>query len=190
MKSQKTLSILVVVLLFIITSCSNMNNKPDNNTAAEKNKETMTKVMDSFNSGNMDSIGNWVGDNFVDHNPDPNVKSTGIQELRDMIKMYHTAFPDMKQNIMGMWADNDKVIAHFNMKGTNSGTMGEMPATNKSIDINGVDIVRFENGKAVEHWGYWEESKMLTQLGLMPDMGPATDPSKMATDDKMKMEKK
>ena len=186
MKSQKTLSILVVVLLFCITSCSNMNTKPDNNTAMEKNKETMKKVFDAFESGNTDSIENWVAENFNDHSPDPNVKSTGIPGLKETIKMYHTAFPDIKQNIMSMWADNDVVVAHFNMKGTNSGPMGEMPATNKSVDVNGVDIVRFENGKGVEHWGYWEESKMMTQLGLMPDMNQPADPAKMATDDKMK----
>jgi predicted SnoaL-like aldol condensation-catalyzing enzyme len=46
--------------------------------------------------------------------------------------------------------------------------MGEgMPATNKPIDIHTVDVLRFENGKVVEHWGYMEEFKMMEQLGMM-----------------------
>ena len=89
-----------------------------------------------------------------------------------------------------MWADKDMVIAHYTMTGMNSGPMGEMPATNKSVNVNGVDIVRFENGKAVEHWGYWEEMKMMQQLGMMPEMGAAGDASKMAMEEKMKMEEK
>ena len=44
--------------------------------------------------------------------------------------------------------------------------MGAMQATNKAIDVNGVDIVKFADGKGVEHWGYTEESKMMKQLGL------------------------
>ena len=30
-----------------------------------------------------------------------------------------------------------------------------------------VDVLRFENGKVVEHWGYMEEMKMMEQLGMM-----------------------
>jgi hypothetical protein len=37
----------------------------------------------------------------------------------------------------------------------------------------GCDILRFENGKAAEHWGYMEEGKMMQQLGLMPAPGAA-----------------
>ena len=190
MKQGKLFKLLAIVMLFIISSCNNTSNKPENNLAIENNKETMKKVFNAFDTGNTDSLDHWISENFIDHSPDPNIKTTGIQGLKDMIKMYHEAFPEMKQNIMSMWADNDMVIAHFNMKGTNSGAMGPMPATNKSMDVNGVDIVRFENGKAVEHWGYFEEGKMMQQLGLMGDMNQPADASKMTMDDKMKMEKK
>ena len=49
----------------------------------------------------------------------------------------------------------------YNAKGTNSGPMGAMQAANKAIDVNGVDIVKFADGKGVEHGGYTEESKMI-----------------------------
>ena len=54
------------------------------------------------------------------------------------------------------------------MIGTNTGPWGEMPATGKVMDVMGCDVMRFENGKAAEHWGYMEEAKMMMQLGLMP----------------------
>lgn len=190
MKSKKMFQFLAVVLSLCIISCGDMNKKSDNSAAMEKNMEAMKNVYAAFESGNSDNIGNWVADNIVDHSPDPNVKSTGIDGIKETIKMFKTSFPDMKQNVTGMWADKDMVIAHFNMKGMNSGPMGPMPATNKSVDVNGVDIIRFENGKAVEHWGYWEETKMMQQMGMMPEMGTAGDPSKMAVDEKMKMEEK
>ena len=46
-----------------------------------------------------------------------------------------------------------------------------MPATGKTTDVNGVDVFRFQDGKCAEHWGYMEEMKMMTQLGLMPEPG-------------------
>ena len=189
MKSKKLLPLLTIVLSFALISCGDMN-KTAVNADMTKNMDAVKNVFTAFETGNTDNLGNYIAENMVEHSPDPNVKATGLEGVKEMIKMYRTSFPDLKQNVTGMWADKDMVIAHFTMTGTNSGPMGEMPATNKSVNVNGVDIVRFENGKAVEHWGYWEEMKMMQQLGLMPEMGAAGDASKMAMEEKMKLEEK
>jgi hypothetical protein len=43
-----------------------------------------------------------------------------------------------------------------------------MPATNKKIDIMGIDYVSFNSdGKVSEHWGYSDDMMMMQQLGLM-----------------------
>ena len=153
----------------------------EQNDAAAKNKASMTKVMDAFNSGNMDGLENYVAADMIEHQQDPMIKTTGLQGLKDAISMYRAAFPDMKFTSLEMVAEGDLVINHINMKGNNTGPMGEMPASNKLMDVNGVDVVGFENGKGVEHWGYWEEMKMMTQLGMMPPPGGMpSDSTKMA----------
>ena len=170
MKIQKITQLFIACVIAGSVSCSMPANK-EQNDATEKNKAAMTKVMEVFNSGNMEGMENYVAENMIEHQPDPMIKTTGLQGLKDAITMYRAAFPDMKFTSLGMVAEGDLVINHINMKGNNTGPMGDMPATNKSMDVNGVDVVRFENGKAVEHWGYWEEMKMMTQLGLMPPPG-------------------
>jgi predicted ester cyclase len=80
----------------------------------------------------------------------------------------------MKMTVLSSAMEGDMLFVHFNQKGTNSGAMGpDMPATGKAIDVSGVDIIRFANGKAVEHWGYWDETTMMQQLGLAPAPGAA-----------------
>jgi len=59
------------------------------------------------------------------------------------------------------------VVVIYQTLGTNSGPMGAMAATNKTIDFSGNDIFKFADGKVVEHWGYFEETKFMTQLGIM-----------------------
>lgn len=44
-----------------------------------------------------------------------------------------------------------------------------IPATGKKIDVDGVDIARFRDGKAVEHWAYYDELGMMRQLGVIPE---------------------
>ncbi|HEX2617502.1 MAG TPA: ester cyclase, partial [Flavobacteriales bacterium] len=137
----------------------------------EANKEAMKKVFTMFETGKTEGIENIVADNIVSHvEPMPGTTSTGLQLLKETIAMQHTMWPDAKWAVTSMVAEGDLVFAHYHMTGTmNAGSMGPgMPAANKPIDINGVDIVRYENGKGVEHWGYWEESKMMQQMGMMP----------------------
>jgi predicted ester cyclase len=176
---MKKLTLLAGAAL-LLASCGGPAADPKAEVTA-KNKEAMQKINEMFMSGNTDGIENYVADNVVEHNPDPMIKSTGIQYLKDAIKTYKAGYPDMKFNILSLVAEGDMAVMHFNMTGTNTGQMGDYPPTNKAVDVNGVDIVRFENGKGVEHWGYWEESKMMTQLGLMPqtDGMPADTSKKM-----------
>lgn len=172
MKIKKTLS-LALASIALICSCNKSAETTDNAAAKSSgNVDCMKKVYAMFESGNTEGIEGCVGENMVDHNPDPSIKSTGLQALKDAIAMNHTAFPDMKTTILNVAEDGNVVMVHFNMKGTNSGSMMGMPATNKSVDVNGVDIVRFENGKGVEHWGYFDMQKMMEQLG-MPQGGGA-----------------
>ena len=41
------------------------------------------------------------------------------------------------------------------------------PPTGKSFEIDVMDVVRFEDGKIVEHWGVPDQLGMLIHLGLM-----------------------
>lgn len=134
-------------------------------------QEAATRRMyDMFNTGNLDSLASYMGADVVDHQVmDPTMYTNkGLPYVRDMIARMHTAMPDFHQEILGISTTGDKTWLHLRVTGTNSGPMNGQPATGKGIDVQGVDILRFENGKAVEHWGYMEEMKMMQQLGLMP----------------------
>lgn len=55
------------------------------------------------------------------------------------------------------------------MKGAHQEDFMVIPATGKKIDVDGVDIARFRDGKAVEHWAYYDELGMMRQLGVIPE---------------------
>jgi len=133
------------------------------------------RIYGMFGTGDAAGIEECVAAEFVEHAPPPpGITSTGLQSLKDIIAWSHTAYPDMKMTVLSSAMEGDMLFVHFNQKGTNSGAMGpDMPATGKAIDVSGVDIIRFANGKAVEHWGYWDETTMMQQLGLAPAPGAA-----------------
>ncbi|MBL7955087.1 MAG: ester cyclase, partial [Flavobacteriales bacterium] len=125
--------------------------------SVERMEQTAQRFLELWFSGKTEGIEEVVGEKFVSHLPMPGVTSTGIQQLKDMITKSSGAFTDNKTEDLDLIAEGDRVVAHYRWKGVNTGSMAEgMPATNKPIDIHTVDVLRFENGKVVEHWGYME----------------------------------
>lgn len=142
-------------------------------------EEGCRAVFAMFESGKTDGLENYVAENMVEHTPPPGMNPQGIQGIKDMIAMQHGAFPDSKITIHSITHGEDMMMVHYNMKGTFTGDMGpEMKATGKTMDIDGVDVLKFSGDKATDHWGYLEEMKMMAQTGLMPDPAAAAPEKK------------
>ena len=180
---KKILIVLLVAAAF--TACNmggNKNNAMDDRAA--KNKAAMQKFYDEvFNKHNPAMFDSCVTADFVEHESDPNTPPTR-EGTKKLFAALFAGYPDINEKVIGMVADSQFVYTHFEMTGTNTGSFMGMPATGKKMDIEGVDIVRFVNGKGVEHWGYSEEVKMMMQMGMMPGMGGDNDKMK---DDGKKM---
>ena len=68
-----------------------------------------------------------------------------------------------------MAADGDFLWVYGTMSGTNTGDLMRRPATNKRWSSTYVDIVRFNSEiKIIEHWGVYDQFKMMRDLGTMP----------------------
>jgi predicted ester cyclase len=76
--------------------------------------------------------------------------------------------PDLHVETVNLIAEGDLLAGQFTMTGTHRGELFGVPATDKPVRIEGVDIMRFASGKAVEHWGFWDSMKLLQQLGVAP----------------------
>ena len=174
MKKFLSLSLPLLLLSIFLVSCQQQNMTTDNSSA---NKATMMKIYEAFSTGNTDSLGNCLAEDAIDHAMDTMItKKQGAEGLKEMIAAYRTAFPDLKLTVKAMATSGDTLLSYITMSGTNTGMMMGMPATNKSINIEGADMVVFKDGKAVEHWGVEDDWGMMKQLGLMPpppkDMKP------------------
>jgi steroid delta-isomerase-like uncharacterized protein len=153
-----------------------------NNTEANKTKMAAF-YNDVINSHNVDAMAKYTSVNFVDHNPDPGQSGEGLENNKKGMAAWFTSMPDAHVTVDRMVADGDMVVALIHMSGTMKGDMGGMKATNKSCNVPGVDIVRIQDGKAVERWGYFDQMAMMTQLGMMPM--PATPNGKPNGNKKM-----
>jgi predicted ester cyclase len=172
----------VTILAGAMASCSNPGMK-DN---ASANKEKVQQFYnDVINAHNPEALGTYCVADFVDHNPDPGHTGKGMEDLKTSFKDWFVSTPDVHVTPKFMVAHGDTVVSYITMTGTNSGPMGNMPATNKQFTMDGIDVVVIKDGKAVERYGIFDGMKMMEQLGMM-NMGPQSEASKMATQEEQK----
>ena len=105
----------------------------------------------------------------------------GSEGAKEVIRTLHRWMSDFSLTIEDLVADGDMVWSRNRARGVNTGAvMGQAP-TGRSVEIDVIDIVRFEDGKIVEHWGIADQLGMMLQLGLVPGRGPARAPSEATT---------
>ena len=123
-----------------------------------------------FNQGKVDALDEIVADDYVEHQVFPGLEP-GRDGLKKMVLAFREAFPDIKISTLATMTDGDEVFIHSNMAGTHKGEFAGIPATGKKISVDMIDRLRFRGDQAVEHWGVSDDMGMMTQLGVIPEMG-------------------
>jgi steroid delta-isomerase-like uncharacterized protein len=158
----------LLILFMPLFSCSRNENTGDMNDRKQQTynedrmREFYKKVINEHNPAMIDS---FCTSDFKEHQPFPG-QTADREGLKKGFSDMMTAFPDLTFDVDFVKSWGDTVIAKIRVKGTNSGMFMGMPATNKTIDVEGADIITIKDGKATQHWGYLEENKMMGQLGM------------------------
>ena len=88
--------------------------------------------------------------------------------------MYRAAFPDLQMEPQDVLASGDKAVARVRATGTHQGEFMGMAPSGKNVDVQLIDIIRFDDdGLAREHWGVVDLMTMMQQLGAIPEGPPA-----------------
>ena len=162
---RKILFLFSTGLLCFFTACNNdkvaSGTSTTDNSVTQKNLDASRIVSKAFETGDISMIDSAVASDFVDHSERGDI---GRDSLKAMIVSMHKELPDMKMETMKELGDNDYVFTQMHFSGTSNGTMG-MPKG--PYDMHEIEVVRFKDGKAVEHWGYGEIGEMMKMMGQM-----------------------
>lgn len=120
---------------------------------------------EAINTGTLD-FEDLVAADVVDHDPAPG-QGPGPQGYREMFAQMRTAFPDLHVDVEHMTASDDDVAFAYTMTGTNDGEFQGHAPTGKKVEVRGVQIGRFKDGKLAERWGSSDQLGIMSQLGLV-----------------------
>ena len=131
------------------------------------------KLYELLNAGDIEGFGALLADDFVEHEETPGLAPTR-EGVMAFFRMYRAAFPNLRFELEDVVAGGDKVVARARATGTHQGELMGIPPTGKDIDVQLVDIMRFnDDGLVAEHWGVVDMLAMMQQLGVVPEGAPA-----------------
>lgn len=172
---KKILSLGCAGLLCVLVSCNSgpaaTSADDDVKVQQKKNLAASDAVGKAFETGDPSIIDSVVADDFIDHTDHGEVK--GRDSLKAMVTMMHSMFKDMKMDKVRDATDGDYVYSWMSYSGTSDGQMGMPKGPYK---MSSIEVTRFKDGKAEEHWAFMDAQDMAKMMA--PPQTNMTDSSK------------
>jgi predicted ester cyclase len=106
---------------------------------------------------------------FVNHSGLPWL-SPDHEGLKEQLRLFYGAFPDIYSRIEDVVAEGDTVLIRWTGGATNTGEIFGIPPVNGPVTVNGMDWIRIDDGKIVEHWSNSDDLDLMRQLGVVPPL--------------------
>lgn len=135
-----------------------------------RNLSILGKYSARMAAGDYDAVFEVFAPEFHSHvTPRVSPEAVGTDIRGQEKKFWETAkraFPDMQFTVDLLIESGDLVISNWTLSGTHTGeAYYDVPPSGRPVTINGTAILRFHEGKVVEHWG---GPHCMNGIGLSP----------------------
>ena len=145
--------------------------------STEQNKASFRRfIEEAWNKGNLAVTEEIASPNLVLHFMPPGT-ARRCRRINQFIASFRAAFPDVTITVEDQFAEGDRVVTRWTMKGTQRGPYTTdlktlMPPSGKTFSAQGIDICRFDSSsKWTECWSNFDRLGRLQQLGVIPAAG-------------------
>jgi steroid delta-isomerase-like uncharacterized protein len=135
--------------------------------AAERNRHLAMQFVDNVNQRKLAAVAALMAPGFVAHwagRPDVHGAEAWIATVEEIL----AALPDLWYTIDAVSAEGDLVGMRYHWEGTQTGAMRGIPATGKTVSVEGMGFFQFKDGTLIEEWAVDDTMGLLRQLGVLP----------------------
>ncbi|NEU10142.1 ester cyclase [Flavihumibacter sp. R14] len=135
------------------------------NSQSTMGRQNTMAVYKGIETGDLSVMDKFVSKDIVDHGGPQDVK--GLENVKKMLADIHNHFSSLKLTLISdaVSADGMYHFALGRMTGTTKDATMGLPA-NTPVDRMSVDVVRIENGMAVEHWSFDDPREMMKMMQM------------------------
>jgi predicted ester cyclase len=145
------LALVAITAAVVLLSC---NNEGGLSATAKKNLEVNEAIMKAYEAGDFSKMADYIAADAVDHGGETgDIK--GLDNIISEMKRYREMVTDMKTTSSHNLADDEYVYSWASMSCKMDG---------KPVNMSSVDITKFKDGKAVEHWVYMDPKDVAAMM--------------------------
>jgi steroid delta-isomerase-like uncharacterized protein len=160
---KKSIALITLTSTMLLVGCK--NESAEREKIAQENIDSYSKTWELvINEGKVDVLDTAYAPEIVLHTV-PEIK--GIAKSKAYYANFVTGFSNRKFIVKEIFASGDKLTKYWQFKGTHTGDFMGIPATGKTIDVEGCTIARMVNGKIVEERDFMDNMDFMKQLGLL-----------------------
>ena len=120
-------------------------------------------AVQAWNEGRPELLDKVYAPNYRNH-----FNGETLAMLKQSLVATRAAFAGFTITIDDQIVEGDKGVTRWTARGVHTGEHLGIPATGRQIEITGINIGRFENGKIVDEWACGDDVGLLRQLGVLP----------------------
>ena len=159
MKNQFKLLAITLLLVSMISSCS--REKKDTSTEF---KLKIDKYVEYWNTGRFDDIYNLLSESFELRMTPKFEPELGIETFMENVLYWRKSYPDFHITLDEIFYSTNAAAVRWTITATNTGS-GIHPPTGKRIEVPGMSIIHFSDGKIKDEWIASNNYYWLQQLG-------------------------
>ncbi len=118
----------------------------------------------AWDEGDVDALDTLLGPDYVRHGRSGDQNCAA---LKAAITGSREAFPDLITTIDGLISEDNLVAIRWHSSGTHLGTFQDVPATHRTVTVDGVTTARFDGVLIVEDWVTWDPVDLFSSLGII-----------------------
>ena len=139
----------------------------------DENRALARRGLDEvWSGGDLSVVDEIYASSYVFRDADrPEVK--GLDEFKQTVAMYRTAFEDLHFAAKERFVDGDMVMTRWVSTSRHGAEFLGIAPTGKRVSVTGFTLDRIEDDRIAESWTTWDTLGLLQQLGAVPEMSPA-----------------
>ena len=141
------------------------------------NRELVSRWVNAYQGGQaavLAAVADVFAADCVVHDPIGEIRGTGA--LRESVRSWFEAMPDLRIRIEKVLADGDHVAYRFNFQGTQKGQFMGFRASGNQVHGSINAIAWIVDGKIAEQWQSWDFHGFLLQLTRPERVAAVTRP--------------
>ena len=140
-------------------------------TTPKQNKTVIRRFFEAWNNRQPEAFAELIAPDVVRHcQATPAIEIHNLDQLKEFLAQDTAVFPDSRQTLVHVVAENDFVGVWGVYEGTQNGPIGPLPASGLKTQFDFGGVFRLADGKIAEWWITWDNVRILRQLGHMPNI--------------------